>query len=417
MGSCSFATCGAAGKCVSGTCGAPGTCQASAGCSFGRCVTGGSGGDPHLLTLDGLAYDFQGAGEYVLFAARTMTVQVRAVPLGSGPVSIQTALAIATDRDRVTLRESCAERAAHPETPGKSNQPLVRIETGESDARSSPSGCEWQLRLNGEITGLPAVHDLILPHGGRIERRGARYSVFSADGSAVAEAETHPGFLNVHVGHDRADGKTSGLLGNDNENPRDDLTPRDGAPLTEPIAFRDLYSRFGESFRVGATESLFDYLPGENLDTFVDRSFPPFRMDLSYLPVVARRAAGALCREAQVAQGYWFDSCVADVALTGNPEFASSFASSAAPTATLAVLEDSESRECGLRWAGQLRSMSDPRLAVSAARSAVVASDCACRATGGAPRTRSIWPFNVLGLVFVAWLRGLARVQRGSKVS
>ncbi|HSA50693.1 MAG TPA: hypothetical protein VLH10_11380, partial [Yinghuangia sp.] len=67
---------------------------------------GGSNGDPHLTTFDGLYYDFQAAGEFTLVASTddSLRVQARQVPYpGAADVSVNAAVAADVAGDRVTF--------------------------------------------------------------------------------------------------------------------------------------------------------------------------------------------------------------------------------------------------------------------------------------------------------------------------
>ena len=62
-------------------------------------------GDPHIQTLDGLGYDFQAVGEFVLIESTSgddLQVQVRTAPVGD-LVSVNVAVATLVDGQRVTI--------------------------------------------------------------------------------------------------------------------------------------------------------------------------------------------------------------------------------------------------------------------------------------------------------------------------
>jgi von Willebrand factor type D domain len=260
----------------------PPTCPPGAKC-------GDSNGDPHLSTLDGRRYDFQALGDFVLSAdpAGGFAVQTRNTAVNSGRLAaITTAVAFDVSGDRVEM--SLVDGAVSVRTGGK--------------ALSRAGG---RLPRGGSVTVQPAtpgpVFTLAWPDGSRvigkwIGRYGARL--------IVAPAKARLGHL-------------TGLLGNGNGDPADDLQVRGGARLDVPPgaqpAYDQLYPRYSDSWRVPPDGSLFSTPSGP-----VDRSFP----DRPPPRLPGRATAEALCRKLGVIEPVALADCAFDVAITGRTEFA-----------------------------------------------------------------------------------------------
>lgn len=251
-------------------------------------ITGGSSsGDPHLTTHDGRNFELQAVGELVL--ARTddgsFEAQVRQQPAGtSGSVSINTAVAVGVDGDRVAVY-----------------------------ADSSPP-----LRINGVPVDLPAG-SITLPHGGTVVRlpTGA-IQITGAKGDAVLVRIVHRRQLAITVGvSDAHRGHVVGLYGNANDDPDDDLASSDGTVVdAKPSDFRGpLYAVFAKSWRVTQAASLFDYAPGTDTSTFTDIAFPKSVATVDTLDPARRESARAACQAGGVVEQPFLDNCTLDVAL------------------------------------------------------------------------------------------------------
>ncbi|MDI2124857.1 VWD domain-containing protein [Yinghuangia seranimata] len=260
------------------------------------CGAGSSFGDPHLATFDGDRYDFQAAGEFTLVQAPGdgMRVQTRQEPVaGSRAVAVNTAVAADVAGDRVGFYLTGA---------------------GGVD-----------VRLNGGAT-VPQAGVTALPKGGRLTRSGAAaapaYAVAWPDGSTlfVTPIGGYGLKADLAVAAARAGG-LSGLLGDFDGRPANDLVTAGGSALAQPPAWADLHGAFADHWRIRAEESLFDYAPGRSTASYTDRAFPAER-PAAALP--NRPAAEARCAEAGVTDPRLREACVADVALTGHDEFARS---------------------------------------------------------------------------------------------
>ncbi len=297
-----------------------------------RWIRGGaaySEGDPHIRTIDGLNYDFQSAGEFVLLRGENLEIQTRQIPIDSGGplgpnehtglsscVSINGAIALRIDGHRITYQPNLS---------------------GEPD----PTGL--QLRIDGKLTplrpeGIPVdsgvrILQTTAPHGIRIESPG---------GSAVIVT---PRFwdhwqmwhMDVNIVRGRA---TEGIMGTI---PPGSWLPAlpDGTSLGPKPAdlsqrYTDLYERFEAAWRVTDATTLFDYAPGKSTSSFTIEGWPiqnpqtcqvprPIegpapRAPLPALPLTAaQQACAGIAAEDRKA------NCIKDVMVTGDSQFAATY--------------------------------------------------------------------------------------------
>ena len=292
-------------------------------------------GDPHIITANGVHYNFQGAGEYVsLLNDSGLEIQTReaAIATTSGPladgydgvatcVSLNTAVAARVGRHRVTYE------------PNLSGVP-------------DPSGL--QLRVDGALTTL-GPGGLNLAGGGRILKTAAPggLEVDFPDSNVLLVT---PGwwssqskwYLDVHVVHGAAsDGIGGGARGSGPRGlmgvvPEGSWLPSlpDGTPMgLMPAAvhqrYLDLYQKFGDAWRVTDKSSLFDYAPGTSTATFTMPSWPaenpPSCMIRGVRPArpVGLGVAERACRPVSNKNAH--ADCVFDVRVTGNVGFAKTY--------------------------------------------------------------------------------------------
>lgn len=250
-------------------------------------------GDVHLVTLDGLRFDLQSAGEFV--AARAaggeLEVQLRMEPYaGSDRVSVNTAVAARLGADRVTF----------------------------VPARAAP------LWLNGNAAVVAAGQPLELDGGGRIETTERGYRLLWPDGSLLT-VDLYGTYANVYLSPAAVHrGALSGLLGDFDGVRLNDYVTADGVQLDHPPTHDELHGRFSGSWRVTPDASLFDYAPGENTTTFTDPGFPRAAATAGSLSAEARQRAEATCRAAGVTDPAFLEQCIVDVGHTGEDGFARS---------------------------------------------------------------------------------------------
>ncbi len=280
-------------------------------------------GDPHITTTNGINYDFQGAGEFVMLKhPEKYEVQTRMTPVATtGPlpanphtglsncVSINTAAGVRAGRQRVTYQPNISGR---PDPSGMQLRVDGVLVSGRVDGRILDDGSKiWRDAITGEL---------------RIERRdytGVRITPHWW-------ASQNLWYLDVDMTPPPA---SAGIAG---EVPPDGWLPAlaDGSSMgVKPADLHDrykaLYVKFAESWRVDDSSTLFDYAPGTSTKTYTMRTWPgdggpcelPFTVPVKGVGIdVAEQA----CKAIQSPRLKRF--CVFDVMVTGNRGFGRSYA-------------------------------------------------------------------------------------------
>jgi hypothetical protein len=284
---------------------------------------GKSYGDPHIATIDGLSYSLQTVSESILIKSNdgSFEVQERHSPLSSS-MSLNTAVAVRAGRDRVAFY-------AQEMPDGNTNTPL---------------------RLNGKPVVLQD-DKLAFPGGGSIAKQSGNYVIHAPSGENVVisvRGSSNQAFLNISPFVYNRSGKYSGLLGNVNGNPKDDLQIRGGASISETrssygdvkqvlnlvglrvpgaldnaekLYFDKMYKEFANSWRVKSEESLFDYPSGKTTKNYTDPAFPDKYLTLNMLSSSQVQQAREACTRANVTEDL-MEGCIFDVGFSGFSEFA-----------------------------------------------------------------------------------------------
>lgn len=248
-------------------------------------------GDVHILTPDGLRYDFQETGDYILSQADSGAVMVQArqeAPADNLKVSVNTATAMLVAGDKLEFYGK-PERAFY---------------------------------INDELTEFP-TSELTLPQGGRVTLTygpsAQDYTIFWPDGNTGARVIVlSNGHLDIGIARLGGTLTFEGVLGNLDRNSQNDIQVRGGDQFAPPATL-DQLKTFGDSWRVPVGESLFaEPLPADTVEASGDT------LTLLDIDPADRAEAAQTCKEAGVSNQVALENCTYDVAATGDPAFVES---------------------------------------------------------------------------------------------
>ena len=250
-------------------------------------------GDPHIVTLDDYGYDLQAAGEFVLVEAHAgepFMLQGRFEPLsestvpGCGDLTWNSAAATEIAGKRITVQ-------SHPEW-------QVLIDGQPVDAADELPELDGQASITIEDGRV----SLGWPDGEKVNFI-ERFSNSFDGGSLTVEVDLPP--------HRR--GQVRGLMGQFDGDSGTDLVLPDGTILNQPASFEELYEILAPSWRVRASNSLFDYDGGQGPDDFYIDDFPSEPTTVSNLPQDRVHQAEQTCLDEGISDGHILDACIIDV--------------------------------------------------------------------------------------------------------
>ncbi|MFV0384077.1 Calx-beta domain-containing protein [Paracoccus sp. (in: a-proteobacteria)] len=289
-------------------------------------------GDPHIVTLDGLTYDFMAVGEYIL---------VESMPDARDPFQVQVRFEPAPGSDlvSVTTRAAVQVNGHVVELDALSDSPLL-------------------------IDGVPTVID---PALGAIDIDGdetsdvflmqedgmSKYVIVLNDSNEQLMVGMAEGYMNVCVflAEDRVGG-VRGLMGNADGSIANDIALRDGTELGTEPDFDQLYGDFAASWRLDASEaegsdkaSLFTYADGVTTADYYDPEFPAAVISLDDVPADLLARAEAAADAVGLTDPILREAAILDYIFTGDPSFvtgATGLAAEPVETLTVAVEDDDQ---------------------------------------------------------------------------
>jgi hypothetical protein len=245
-------------------------------------------GDPHLMSLDGLGFDLQSVGEFHLARADALgiDVQARFVPW-NGSQNVSVIDRVATEVNGFTVEMDLDNNVW---VDGRAYQ----LEDG---AVLYFNGGSALMRDGDSLT-------ILWPHSGSGETAAMQWSRGSI-------------WLRLPPGM-----PSEGLLGNHDDDPRNDLSLPDGTPLPATATAAQLHGIYADSWRISQNESLFGYHDAEDTATYTDHTFPANVVTIGDFTDEEIEAASAICRAENVQAGPVFEDCVYDVLVTGDSAYA-----------------------------------------------------------------------------------------------
>ena len=229
-------------------------------------------GMDHITTFDGLYYDFEDAGEYVLtrstVAGDTFQVQARLQPYdGNNSFSDQTEVGAQVGTDDIAFAVDEAS-------------PFYQNGTAETVGIGSTLALD-----GGSVTQLSA-------DAYRVNWSTGESMSVTLDGSYIDES----------IALTAADaGNVQGLLGPDDGDPATDIQLPDGTPLAQngTISSSELYDSYASEWSVQSSpDSLLDYGSGESFGGFGIPGYPSDALQLTQLPANIVAAAESIVEDA-----------------------------------------------------------------------------------------------------------------------
>ncbi|MGA3080753.1 MAG: Ig-like domain-containing protein [Terracidiphilus sp.] len=285
-------------------------------------------GDPHITTVDGTHYNFQGAGEFVsLLDSDGAEIQTRQKPVSTTFIGSDSYNGLTTC---VSLNTAVAARVGEHRV------------TWEPNLSGVPDPSGLQLRIDGALTSL-GPQGVALGTGGRVApQAGGALEVDFPDGKTLLAtpewwASQSEWYLNVNVSNvglvsadSTAVGRgVAGAIASGSWLPAlpggASLGPM---PATLPERYNTLYKKFADAWRVNNKDSLFDYAPGTSTDTFTNMDWPkeqPPCVVRNEKPLAPGSEALAQMACRRVSDQYTRADCIFDVRATGDPIFAQTY--------------------------------------------------------------------------------------------
>ena len=251
----------------------------------------GGWGEPHLITSDGVNYDFQGKGEFIAVKSSTDNFEIQARQVDSdrwtapGLVTVNTAIAINTGQ----------------------GQNIISV-------YSNPN------RIFINRTERKLTDKISLNGGDKIEIVNSSTIMITSSQNDEIKINLRDTYLDYQVQlATNRQGKVSGLLGNFDRISDNDILSANGEKI-DLSSYNSLYKTFADSWRV--TNSYFNYDAGKNTDSYTDRNYPRQIVSIESFSMAERTQAEQTCKRLGVINEPALSSCILDLAVTKNESFA-----------------------------------------------------------------------------------------------
>jgi hypothetical protein len=275
--------------------------ESSTGGAPSNCVAATAVGDTHLTTVNGLHYDFQASGDFVL--AET------------GPGFI------------VQNRQATGA----PTWPNAAVNKAVATKMGRTNVAICVA--PTRLMIDGRSSTIADGTSRALPDGITLSRSGNVYFIQNDNGDSVRAQLNHNAQppndwidVSVGLGSSSETPKVRGLLGNPNGNVNE-IALADGVVLKEPVSFEVLYQRYGASWRVPSGQSLLCK------DQKINPGIPAKPFYANDLNRDQSERAREICTKAGVKERSALEDCMLDVTVLGTVSAANVFVHAPPPVA------------------------------------------------------------------------------------
>ncbi|XP_038073805.1 sushi domain-containing protein 2-like [Patiria miniata] len=257
-------------------------------------------GDPHLITLDGVEYTFNGVGEYTMLEAcnGSFVMQARMAVLQIGtPATVVTALAAVdtgtSDQIQVEVSNRRGMDVWYRQEGNGSDWTMLEFDDSQSRRVDLEGVAVFYREVNNSGVMTKNIH-----------------VNFKCGVSLVVS--TTSGLLNVFTSlQQELKGRTRGLYGNWNGEKNDDFERPDGTILPVDATVQEIHSEFGQKWQIEPEDSLFRYPRGKGPFDYSDETFTPsFMSPEAALTGEAREICGNISQ------------CAFDWAVTGNSDIA-----------------------------------------------------------------------------------------------
>ncbi|KAI8519983.1 hypothetical protein Bbelb_032400 [Branchiostoma belcheri] len=260
-------------------------------------------GDPHIITLDGKGYTFNGLGEYLLFH----------VDDGNYTAQVQARTNKAPGSDKATVFTAVVV--------SENNGLGIQLNI------NNQSEAGMDLYVNGTLQDILVYDNTTSNHTLLEDVLFSRpttnsFKIQLSSGISLTTTSEKNMLAVVVSAPDEYMNSTQGLLGYWDGDETNDFTAFNGSVLHVNSSESDIFKYFGQSFQLteedGRLKTRFHYLEGESLESMRDTSFSPGFTDAVTFddPVLEAQARQAQCYLAICGDD---QNCLFDISQTGDP--------------------------------------------------------------------------------------------------